>query len=51
MNGNQIKNLEKLIEICVPSPEYEKLGRAIGIVPFMAAFDPWLEYLGAIRDL
>jgi len=24
--------------------------RAMAIVPFMAVFDPWIEFLGSIRD-
>lgn len=25
--------------------------RAVGIIPFLSKFDPWLEYLGHIRDI
>lgn len=47
MEGKTIESLDKLLSVCVPD---QNVDRAIALVPFICVFDPWLEYLGYIRD-
>jgi len=44
----KIEELDKLPLVC--KPPGNMIPRAIGLIPFMSRFDPWLEYLGSIRD-
>jgi len=49
LNGRLVEDLEKIEEVCKPD-DGENLGRTVALVPFLARFDPWLEYCGMIRD-
>jgi len=56
LQGKTINDVNSLPAICKKSEEEEdnkgaNLSRSIALVPFIARFDPWLEYLGNIRDI
>lgn len=48
-SGRKVDKIEGIETYCVSTQS--NIARAIGILPFITKFDPWLEYLGNIRDL
>lgn len=46
--GRIVDKIEGVEKYCVSAQK--NMGRTVGILPFVARFDPWLEYLGGIRD-
>lgn len=48
-SGRKVDKIEGVETYCVSTQS--NIARVIGIIPFITKFDPWLEYLGNIRDL
>ena len=53
LQGKTVDKLDSLGKSCVKkiNEKFPSVTRAIGVVPFLSKFDPWLEYLGHIRDV
>lgn len=51
----QGKNIDDLAtngpKFCEPEDPNSNIYRSIGLMPFLAKMDPWLEYLGYVRDI
>lgn len=52
LQGKNIDDLEANgPKFCEPEDPNSNIYRSIGLMPFLAKMDPWLEYLGYVRDI
>jgi len=50
LKGKVIGSLADLETVCNPPGDFMKTQRGIAMIPFLARMDPWLEYIGLMRD-
>lgn len=44
MESGTIGDLDNLLDVCLPKPGALRIQRAIGLIPLISRFDPWIEY-------
>lgn len=49
--GAAVEKMDGIAAVCEGKKDSVDTARAIALVPFIARFDPWLEYLGHVRDV